>query len=97
MYTLCSADLADESIADEVIGSLRAAFVRPAPRPPQLLEPNGADEPAKSGGLTERSGQVPPDDVVHYVRAAIEVTDDPRSPISVAENDARMKYELIRW
>ena len=23
--------------------------------------------------------------------------DDPRCPISVAENDARVEYELIRW
>jgi len=97
MYRLDPADRADESVADEVTGSLGAAFVRPAPRAPQLLQPNGAYEPAKSGRLTERSGKVPPDDVVHHVRAALELSDDPRSPISVAENDARVEYEFIRW
>ena len=35
-----------------------------------MLEPNGAHELAKSGGLTERLGKVPPQDVVHYVGAA---------------------------
>jgi len=97
MYRLDPADRADESVADEVTGSLGAAFVRPAPRAPQLLEPNGGDEPAKSGGLTERLGKVPPHYAVHYVRAALEVMHDPRCPISVTENDARVEYELIRW
>src|SRR4026207_1722205 len=97
MYRLDPADRADESVADEVTGSRRAAFVRPTPHAPQLLEPNGAHELAKSGGLTERLGKVPPQDVVHHVRAALELLDDPRSPISVAENDARVEYELIRW
>ena len=97
MYRLDPADRADESVADEVAGSFRAAFVRPTPRAPQLLEPNGAHELTKSGGLAHWSGQVPPDDVVHHIRAAIEVMDDPRSPIGVAEEDARVEYELIRW
>src|SRR6185503_15247486 len=96
-YTPRSADLADESVADEATGSLWAALVRPAPHSPQLLQPDIPYELTKSGGLTERSGKVPPHDVVHYIRSALEVMDDPHCPISVAENDARVENEVIRW
>ena len=79
-----SADRVDESVADEVTGPLRAAFVRPAADPPQLLEPNGAGKAVKVLRPAQRPGQLPPDDVVHYVRTALKVLDDPRSQISVA-------------
>src|SRR5688572_12979437 len=77
-YRLDPADLADESVADEVIGSLQAAFVRPAPRPPQLLESNGAGKTVKVLRPAQRPGYLPPDDVVHHVRAAAQALDGPQ-------------------